>query len=267
MSLNQPARGIHAGVTPLPRDSKLVKLPEGPHDFHIGVEFPIRMNVGAVDSIRVELAPVQPIDPALDLGRTKLSEPLPVRLIVPGSLVVPAEQGLEPSPFRTTEATFHIVPLVPGPLAGARVEVLRDGRVEVFEMNICSQGSLVPRLMFWLTLLVPLLLFLPSRFPDWVAKNGCEHELLDWLPGIPGRADLAHQMQHSIAVLGLVGRDMHLSFFALAALLIIGFALWFWRRPRRATSVSEVFSIGGRKPSRPPTPPSYLTPVSASDIP
>jgi hypothetical protein len=266
MSLIQPGRAVHAGVTPIPRDSHLVKFPQGPHDFQVQIEFPVRMNVGAVDSVCVKLIPLQPVDPVLDLGRQKLAEPLPVRLIVPGSLVVPAEQALEASPFKETEAIFHIVPLVPGPLAGARVEVLRAGRVDMLDLNMTSQGLLVPRLMFWLTLLVPVLLYLPARSPDWVASNGVQRELMSWLPGIPGRAALAHQMQYNVELLASAGREGHLSFFALLTLLATGIGLWLWRRPRRSTSMSDVFSLGPPATSRPNTPPSYLTPVSVPDI-
>jgi hypothetical protein len=224
------------------------------------------MNVGTVHSVEVKLAPLQPADPALDLGRQALAEPLPIRLIVPGSLVVPSEQALEPSPFRATEATFHIVPLVPGPLAGARVEVLRAGRVDMLDLQIYSQGSLAPRLLFWLTMLVPLLLFLPGRFPEWVASAGVERELAAWLPGIPGRSELAHQVQNSVSLLASAGRDGHLSFFALCTLLVTGLLMWLWRRPRRAQCTSGVFSLGSPSGSRTATPPSYLTPVSVPDI-
>jgi hypothetical protein len=219
-----------------------------------------------VHSIGVKLAPLQPADPALELGRPNPTEPLPVRLIVPGSLVVPAEQALEPSPFRASEATFHIVPLVPGPLAGARVEVLREGRVDMLELPVCSQGSLAPRLMFWLTLLLPLLLYLPGRFPEWVASAGVERELSAWLPGIPGRAELAHQVQNSIALLAIAGRDGHLSFFALCILLATSFALWLSRRPRRSTCLSGTFTLGSPPPSRTNTLPSYLTPISVPEL-
>ncbi len=267
MSLIRQSPGFSTCATPLPRDSQLVKLPREARDFQLVVDFPLRMNVGDVHSLNVRLAPLQPADANLDLGKQNVGEPLPVRLIVPGSLVVPAEQALEPSPFRMTEATFHIVPLVPGPLAGARVEVLRDGRVDMLDLNLRSQGSLGPRLLFWLTLLVPLLLYLPGRFPEWVASAGVERELVAWLPGIPGRSELARQVQNSVALLASAGRDGHLSFFALCVLLTAGIGLWLWRRPRRASWESGIFSFG--PPSAPRTaapPPSYLTPVSVPDI-
>jgi len=262
MSLNRQG----TSVTPLPRDSQLVKFPREQREFQLAVDFPKRMNVGEVHSINVKLAPLQPADPALEIGRAKSAESLPIRLIVPGSLAVPAEQALEPSPFRASEATFHIVPLVPGPLVGARVEVLREGRVDMLELPVTSQGSLAPRLMFWLTLLLPLLLYLPGRFPEWVASAGVERELAAWLPGVPGRAQLAHQVQNSVALLASAGRDGHLSFFALCILLGTGLVLWLLRRPRRLTSLSGTFVLGSPPPSRMNTPPSYLTPVSVPEI-
>ncbi len=266
MSLIRQGPGPSACVTPLPRDSQLVKLPREPRDFQLLVDFPTRMNVGDVHSVEVKLGPLEPADESLDLTKQRFAEPLPVRLIVPGSLVVPAEQALEPSPFRTAEATFHIVPLVPGPLAGARVEVLRDGRLEMLDLTVRSQSSLGPRLVFWLTLLVPLLLYLPGRFPEWVASAGVERELAAWLPGIPGRGEFAHQVQNSVALLASAGRNGHLSFFALCIMLATGITLWLWRRPRRATCLSGILSFGPPAPSRPATPPSYLTPVTMPSI-
>src|SRR5206468_5926248 len=112
---------------------KMPQTAEGPHEFRLGVEYPPGLSLGSVETVRVELAPVDPVDQLLDLGRPLLPAPLPVRLVVPGALVMPSEQGIDPSPFGPTEVIFNVTPLVAGPLPRARVEMLRGSKIEMIE--------------------------------------------------------------------------------------------------------------------------------------
>src|SRR5688572_90464 len=117
-------------TTPMPHEHKLLQTTDGPHEFRLSVDFPTRVGLGALDTVRVRLEPLQVIHPVVDTGKTLLSEPMPVRLVIPGVLVAPPEQGLEPTPFGPAVALFHINPVAIGPLPEARVELLRGGRIE-----------------------------------------------------------------------------------------------------------------------------------------
>jgi hypothetical protein len=255
---------VPPSATPLPGNGPLLTLPDPQNKFRISVDYPANLKPGVIDTVRVDLAPFDPASLIVDLGRPLLPEPLPVRLVIPGAIVSPSEQGLEASPFAPMSATFHVVALAAGPLPQARVEVMRNGKVEGIELEMNARGNGAVRVMFWLALLLPLLLHAAARWPEWVSSIGPEREALVWLPGLPGRAQVAAGVQNTMALLTLVAREGHLSFFSLAVFATGAIGLYLVRRPRRSVRHGETFHLGA--PPRAAGPPSYLTPVTVPEI-
>src|SRR5439155_15066503 len=118
--------------------------------------------------VTVSLAPPQPVDPALDVVRKKSSLTIPVRLVIPGAALLPAEQTLEPTSFGPEEATFHVTPLAEGELPDSRLEVFRHGKLEAIPLSVRCAGHHALAWMAALTVVVPLLLFLPVCWPGGV---------------------------------------------------------------------------------------------------
>jgi hypothetical protein len=110
------------------------------------------------------------------------THPLEVRLLGGGSQIVPSEFTLDPSkPDKT--ATFYLTPLALGPLRGARVEVLNQGRkvqeIPLLCKTVGQRGTLV---LLLLTFLVPWLLAALKHSPPieywYEAKFGEQKVLL-----------------------------------------------------------------------------------------
>jgi hypothetical protein len=240
------------------------KTADGPHDFRLGVEFPPGLSLGHVETVRVEMEPVEPIDRALDLGRPLLPEPLPVRLIVPGAIVMPTEQTMDPSPFEATEALFFVTPLVAGELPQARVEMLRGHKVETIEMPVHGQGHTLPRVLAFLAILVPLLLHLPTYYADEVAAGSVDRQVRAWLPGLAFRDRTAELAQSVASVLATDGRAGHFSFFAFVGLSTAALCVALLRHSSRRLLWSKPFTLTVLPASM--GPPSYLTPVSAPEV-
>lgn len=266
MPLHPSAPGtFRPTTTPVPRDDKIIKPPtDGPRDFRVGVEFPAHMTVGVMQTIRVEVAPLRPLDRVVDLGRSLVSEPLPVRLVMPGALVSPPEQGVEPSPFEPVQALFHVTPLATGDLPQARMELLRGSSLDAIDIPVHCQGRLTPWFLAVLTILVPLLLYLPGKFVTEIQAGVVQREVADWLPGVPLRRTIAAEMQHAATFLATTGQQGHLSFFAFLGFSSVTVWLVLTRRPSRQILFGETFSLGTS--SRGNIPPNYLTPVSAPEI-
>src|SRR5258708_38988941 len=77
--------------TPLPSDPSFGTIPMDPVKYQLTVRFPGRLRAHHVETITVSLAPLQPVDPALDVNRKKTAEPIPVRLVIPGALLLPTD--------------------------------------------------------------------------------------------------------------------------------------------------------------------------------
>jgi hypothetical protein len=242
----------------------MIKTADGPHDFRLGVEFSPGLRLGHVETVRVQVAPIEPVDRAFDLGHPLLPAPLPVRLIVPGALVVPSEQTIDPTPFNDTEVMFHVTPLVAGPLPQARVEMLRGHKIETIEMPVCGQGHTLPRVLAVLALLVPLFLYLPSCFADQIADGTMERQVRAWLPEFGFRDTAAGGIQSVASVLATTGRAGHFSFFAFLGLGSAAICVALLRRPSRQSLWGAPFTIIAE--SKAGGPPSYLTPVSKSEL-
>lgn len=245
--------------TPLPCDQKLV---EGPHEFRLGVDAPAWASLGAVTEVRVQLKPREAVDRVLDLGRPIVS--LPVRLVVPGSLVLPSEQNIEASPFEPTEVVFQLMPYVTGRLPECRVEALYGTRIESLAFPMRAHGHRWPWIWLTLTLVVPLLLHWPVMYADWIAEGGVARSAESWLPGLGGREAMASQLQSSANSLVRIARDYHLSFFALIGLLIVGLTELLDRRAKRLELWGAAFPVG--TVTKVGAPPNYLMPVSSPEL-
>jgi hypothetical protein len=91
-------------------------------------------------------------------------EAVVVRPLIPGAVVVPAEQRLDVA-RPGSQVTFSVTPLAKGRLPNPRVEVLQHGRV-VQEIGLRMKG-VTQRMTWWLlalTLLVPSLLLYYGRY-------------------------------------------------------------------------------------------------------
>jgi hypothetical protein len=90
---------------------------------------------------------------------------LVVRPIIPGALVVPAEQTIDPT-RPEHPAMFSVTLLGRGRMRGASVEVLQKGRkVQELPLHLKTGGSFLLRALVVLTLVVPLLLLLVKYHP------------------------------------------------------------------------------------------------------
>jgi hypothetical protein len=89
---------------------------------------------------------------------------LTIRPSIPGALVMPMEQAVDPS--RSDEGvTFQVMPLTNGRLPDAHLEVLqKDRRVQKLALPMRSVGSGWTRFLLLLTILVPIFLL-------WVKYN------------------------------------------------------------------------------------------------
>ncbi len=86
------------------------------------------------------------------------AEPVTVRLVMPGSQVIPSEQAIDPTD-PDAKVTFYATPLARGWLRAEHLQVLIDGR-KVQEIALPSKvvGQKTTWILFFLTFLVPLLL-------------------------------------------------------------------------------------------------------------
>src|SRR5262245_34068081 len=132
---------------PRPDDQSAGRRPAQPQT-QLRVRYYRRMNVQRVYPLTVEV-------PTLRAGQVPppVVESVVVRPVIPGALVVPVEQKLDPNRPGAT-AKFHVTPLALGWLPESRVEVHHPGR-PVQEIPL---GSRPMSMLLWLVLLV---LFFP----------------------------------------------------------------------------------------------------------
>lgn len=127
--------------------------PKGPR-IDLKVRYYYRMKPQRVYPLTVEV-------PRGSLGRLLpggSGEAVTVRPLIPGAVVVPAEQRLDVA-RPGSQATFAVTPLAKGRLANARVDVIQHGRVTQ-QIGLGMKG-VTQRLTWWLlalTIVVPSLL-------------------------------------------------------------------------------------------------------------
>ena len=215
--------------------------------------------------MKVSLSPLQPVDRALDVGRKKPADPIPLRLVIPGAILLPTEQALEPTPFGTAEAVFHVTALAEGVLPDCRLEVFRHGKLEAIPLQLRSDGN---RALVWLaalTVLVPLLLFLPAIWPGLAEGGDVQRVVTGWFPGAPVAVGRAAQAAYSF--LATTGRNLSVSFFTFLMLLGATTLLAVSRRPVVETASSEPFLLMPSALAAKANPfPSLLAPVSSGDF-
>jgi hypothetical protein len=102
-----------------------------------------------------------------------------VRPLIPGALVTPAEQALDVS--RPGAAVmFHVTPVARGRLAGARVEVLCDGRpAQELRLRMKSGTQCLTWVLLLLTLAVPPLILHYTRYAPLKGHVPDRRRLLD----------------------------------------------------------------------------------------
>jgi len=246
-------------ATPLPSDPSFGAIPTDAVQYQLKVYYPGRMHPNRVETIKVALSPLQPVNRALDLGRKKPSCEIPVRLVIPGAVLLPAEQTLEPTPFGAAEATFHVTPLAEGRLPDCRLEVFRHGKVEAIPLPLRSQSHRALAWLIALTVLIPLLLFLPSCWPGVAESHDVEWAVTSWFPTSP--TAVSRGAQSAYAFLATTGRNLKLSFFTFLTLLGLT-ALWAAsRRPTVETASNEPFFL------MPPPSPTRASPLAPLLIP
>ncbi|MFL5341530.1 MAG: hypothetical protein ACJ8F7_15400 [Gemmataceae bacterium] len=220
---------------------------------------PDRIWPNQVEAVRVSLAPVHPVERVLDITRRRPRAPYPIRLLVPGALVTPAEHAVESSPFGPVEVIFYVTAMAEGELPGARVELFRDGQHEILPLTIRGERSRTLWLGVGSALLLAVLLYLPACWPE-AASGDVQRGLAGWLPNV--LAPLAKIGQGFYAFLATTGKSASLSFIALLGMLL-GLSVWaYMRRPQTQTVLGQPFQVTAD--TRTPTP--LLTPVPSADV-
>jgi len=250
--------------TPIPDDGSSPTTTDL-HDFRFTVHYPSRLRPNRVDSVTVTLEPVRPLDRVLDIKRKKTENALPLRLLVPGAIVTPAEHAVEPSAFDSVEAVFQVAALADGDLSGSRLEILRQGQLDIIPLPLKCESSVPVRWLLALAVLLPALMNLPSCWPELAANQAIENAVREWLPNIPGLSGTIAQIaQGGYEFLAGSGKDVKVSFFAFLGLMVAA-AVWaFVCRPQQSTATGPVFSHT-MKPRSGDIPP-LLTPASVDDV-
>src|SRR5262245_44532801 len=102
--------------TPIPSEPNIASIPVDAVKYQVTVRFPGRLRPHRVETVTVSVAPLQGVDPVLDVGRKPTMEPIPVRLVIPGAVLLPKEQSLTPTPFGAAEALFYVTAVADGEL-------------------------------------------------------------------------------------------------------------------------------------------------------
>ena len=250
--------------TPIPSDPSFGNIPVDPVKYQLTVRYPGRLRPHRVETVTVSVAPLQAIDPALDVGRKRSMDPIPVRLVIPGAVLLPAEQALIPSPFGTAEAVFHVTAVAEGVLPNCRVEVFRHGKVEAIPLPLRSDSNRTLAWLIALTVVVPLLVFIPACWPDVAESGAIERAVTDWFPASP--TSVGRGAQTVYAFLATTGRNLSLSFFTFLGLL--GWmAVWaVSRRQTVHTTSNDPFLLLPHSAHAKVGPlPGLLSPVSADE--
>ncbi|HLW65455.1 MAG TPA: hypothetical protein VKS79_09070 [Gemmataceae bacterium] len=229
-------------------------------DYQIAVFFPHALSIQKVETIRVQVAPLQPLASGLTANRKKC-DIIPLRLHVPGALVVPAEQGIEPTPMGPAQAVFYVTPLATGALPAAHLEVLYPTRSQAIAVPLRVRST-----QFWLRALllvmVPILLWLPTCWPE-PAGGAVERGMLEWLPkDIAIARAVAHWGQACYSF--LAHPPFALSFWSL---LLVVTAVCLWRLSQRVRELAvhgEVFRL--QSAAKTATPPPFLTPLTEHEL-
>lgn len=124
--------------------------------------------------------------------------PFTVRLVLPGTQVVPSERPLDPATPKA-RATFYVTPLAKGELRGGRLEVLQDGRkVEELALPVRVASGHRPWLLLALAVVIPwFLLTQVQTAPEyaggaWSAlEKGLEEHTPLMTAGVKGAAGRA----------------------------------------------------------------------------
>ena len=232
-------------------------------DFRLSVSFPPLLSLQRVEKVRVELAPTQPPEPGLVASRKSPLEVIPLRLDVPGALVTPAHQEIEPLLHGPAQVIFYVTPLAEGILPAARLEFVRSGRTEAIDLPLRARSR---RRGLWIAILVmvPLLLWLPTVSPS-LARGLLERRLLLWLPSDLDVCHLlAHLAQNAYSFQAHQGAQNSLSFWSL---VVLPTGTWAWRLLRRLR-FRVVHTASFRLPStaKTNTPPPLLMPLNEQEL-
>lgn len=119
-------------------------------DYHLTLDYYTVMKPQRTYPLSVTVPPGTPLAPDLPT-----SEPVMVRPIIPGALVVPSQQALDLA-CPGARVQFQVTPVARGRLSGSHIEILRDGHVVQelpLGMRARTQGPTL--FLFLLTLILP----------------------------------------------------------------------------------------------------------------
>src|SRR5262249_10749465 len=260
---NRPVR--RDAKTPIPSDPNFGTIPVDAIKYQITAHYPARLRPNRVETITVSVSPLQGVDRALDVGRKKNGDAIPLRLVIPGAILLPSEQTLTPTPFGTSEVVFHVTAFAEGDLPNCRLEVARHGKLEAIPLPLRSEGNAMLAVLAVLTFVVPLLLYLPTCWPGLAESGDVERFATSWIPGSP--LFVGQVAREFYSFLASTGKSISLSFFTFLALL--GWtAVWSSsRRPMVKPLSNEPFLLlPGSSHTKVGPLPSLLSPVSTDDI-
>lgn len=148
--------------------------PSGQAQTDLRVRYYRRMNVQRVYPLTVEV-------PALRAGQTPppVVESVVVRPVIPGALVVPVEQKLDPN-RPGASVRFHVTPLALGWLPDSRVEVHHPGR-PVQEIPLGSRPMSMVLWVILLVLLFPIVVPLRLLLGPWGGPPRAVTQRSTWL--------------------------------------------------------------------------------------
>jgi hypothetical protein len=238
----------------------VVNAQREPNDYQVSVFFPSVLACQKVEIIRAQVTPLQPAASGLTANRKK-SDVIPLRLHVPGALVVPTEQAIEPTPMGPAQAIFYVTALAKGTLPAAHLEVLHPTRSQAIALPLRARSA---KVWLWSLLLgsAPILLWLPTCWPE-MAGGQVERGIFDWLPrDVAVARGIAHWGQASYSFLS--HPPFALSFWSL---LLAVAAACVWRlslRVRETVVQGEAFRL--QSAAKTPTPPPFLTPLTEHEL-
>jgi hypothetical protein len=209
---------------------------------------------------------LQAVNPVLDVGRKPSMEAIPVRLVIPGAVLLPAEQSLTPTPFGAAEVHFYVTPVAEGELPDCRVELFRRGKLEVVSLPLRSEGHRSIVWMCVITVLVPLLFFLPTCWPNLADNGDVKRAVTDWFPAAP--SVIGKSLLAAYDFLAHAGHQLSLSFFTFLALLGWTTVWAVTRRPTVESAFNEPFLLTpspAPQTNGSPLPP-LLLPASTDDL-
>jgi hypothetical protein len=178
-------------------------------------------------------------------ARGSASSPVVVRPVIAGALVFPAEEKLDPADAGAT-ATFQVTPLVQGPLAPARLEVLHQGRlVGTMRLRLRTRTQQLTFLLAILAVLITGLCVFALNHPEYKSSSGDPHPieqtLLRYAPQIPWLTQpIADGLQVAYNNIFRLTQEHYLAFWAGLGLALVTGLSWLGHQRRRQSVLNTL---------------------------